>query len=484
MDAEGKRRRFQRTGYVELKDAQKDLDRIRAILDLPDDDDEDGLRRVGDLLDELSASRGPIPDPPEVSRKLGVGVPLDGKMLVGDWLDKWMAGKKTRVTTNHGYRSHIEYHLKPKIGHLRLDRLTVGHLAEMFAQIADESDMIRAENQGRREQEQRAKWGKPGRPPARERERLTAERAKLAEMKPYRKVNGPATRQAIRRTLRVALNKAIASQLITFNAAKHVELDAGARPTALLWTPARVARWRETGEVPSSVMVWTPELFGEFLDAAEGHRLYSIYHVIGHHGPRRGESVGTGWDNTSLDSVPPTIDILEEIVKDGKTLIETAPKTDQAMASIVIDGQTVLVLQERRAQQLRERDAWNAQAAEQRARGKEAYDWIDTGKIWTALDGSWLNPDTVSVEFDRIRTKAGLPPVNLRDLRHGAAGLVKAGGGDIHDAKVKLRHSTIVLTADTYTPLFTEYEQALVERSAAAVPRQKRKASSEEPVGE
>ena len=60
-----------------------------------------------------------------------------------------------------------------------------------------------------------------------ERRRLAEERAKLAEMKPYRKTNGPATRQAIRRTLWTALNAAIARGLITFNPAAHVELESG-----------------------------------------------------------------------------------------------------------------------------------------------------------------------------------------------------------------------------------------------------------------
>jgi integrase len=474
---DGTRRIFRRTGYAAVKDAQSDMDKVRALLDLAGDD-EDAQRRVGDLLAELAASREALPEPSEVSRKLGVGVPLDGKMTIGDWLDRWMAGKKTRATTNRGYRSHISYHLKPKIGHLRLDRLTVGHLADMFAKIADESDVIAAENQARREQVERARWGKPGRPPAKERERLAAERAKLAEMKPFRKVNGPATRQAIRRTLRTALNAAIAQQMITFNAASHVELDAAARPTGLLWTAERVARWRETGEIPSSVMVWTPEQYGAFLDEAETHRLYSIYHVIGHHGLRRGESVGSAWDNAHLDARPPRLDVLEEIVMDGSEMIETAPKTDHSMAAVMLDLGTVEVLRERRADQLAERAAWNAAAAEKRERGEEAYDWLDTGKIWTAEDGGWLHPDVVSREFDRIMNRTDLPPINLRDLRHCAAGLVKAGGGDIHDAKVKLRHSTIVLTADTYTPLFTEYEQALVEASAAAVPRRRRRSTA------
>lgn len=77
----------------------------------------------------------------------------------------------------------------------------------------------------------------------------------------------------------------------------------------------------------------------------------------------------------------------------------------------------------------------------------------------------------LSREFVRICEQADLPPINLRDLRHVAAALVKAGGGDIHDAKAKLRHANITLTSHTYMALFSEYEQDLAERSAAAVPR-------------
>ena len=471
--AEGKRRTFRRTGYENVTKAQGDLSRLQAILALPGDD-EDEQRRVGDLLADVMKRRADIPEPAEVQRRLGVGVPLDGKATVAEWLDRWMSNKKTRPTTNNGYASHIRVHLKPRIGHLRLDRLGVGHVQEMFDAIADESDVIRAENEARREQEARCKWSKPGRPPAKERPRLAAERAKLAEMKPYRKTNTAATRHAIRRTLRAALNKAIAEQLITFNAAKHVELGSGARPKGLLWTDERVARWRKTGEKPGPVMVWTPEQLGAFLDEAESSRLYAFYHLISHHGLRRGEGVGADWDNANLDAEQPRLDVLTELVVDGWTPIETAPKTDSSMSSVMLDRETVAVLKEHRVQQLAERDAWNEHAARERAAGKKTADWVDTGKIFAAEDGSWLHPDVVSKEFKRILERAGLPPINLRDLRHGAAALVKAGGGDIDDAKKKLRHSTIVLTSDTYMELFTEYEQELTERSAAAVPRARR----------
>ncbi|MGW5126716.1 site-specific integrase [Streptomyces sp. NPDC004069] len=468
---DGTRRRFQRTGYAKVSDAQKDLDRIRAILDLAGDDDDD-LRRVGDLLADIQKARVAIPDPTEVSRKLGVGIPLDGKTLVGDWLDKVMADKKTRATTNHGYESHIRVHLKPAIGHLRLDRLGVDHVEDMFNAIDDRNDVIRAENQARHEQVARCKRGKPGAPKAAERARLAAERARLAEMPPFRRITGPATKQAIRRTLRMALNKAIAKRLITFNAAAYVELEAAARPKGLLWTAERVARWKETGVKPGPVMVWAPAQLGQFLDDAEADRLYAFFHLIAHHGLRRGEGVGQGWADFSPERKE--IRVSAEIVVDGWTPIETAPKTDGSVGIVKLDAGTVAVLLAHRERQRAERDAWNARAAAEREQGKDTPDWADTGKMFVQEDGSWLHPDTVSKTFRRIADAAGLPPINLRDLRHGAAALVKAGGGDLHDAKVKLRHSTITLTSDTYMELFEEYEDELTERAAAAVPRARR----------
>lgn len=110
------------------------------------------------------------------------------------------------------------------------------------------------------------------------------------------------------------------------------------------------------------------------------------------------------------------------------------------------------------------------------ARLADGLPWTDTGKVFVQEDGTWLHPDSVSEAFREIATGADLPPINLRDLRHGAAALVKAGGGDLHDAKKKLRHSTIVLTSNTYMELFEEYEDELTEKAAAAVPRARKTA--------
>ncbi|MFD0393283.1 hypothetical protein ACFQ3Z_15730 [Streptomyces nogalater] len=309
VDKDGERRRFRRTGYTQVKDAEKDLNKIRAVLEVADEDDEEHAIQIGDLLAKVQSERAPIPDAAEVKRRLTGGMALDSDVTVGAWLDAWAAArkKKTKRRTSSGYESHIRVHLKPGLGRYRLDRLNIGHVQAFFDEIDDRNEVVAAENAARREQEARCKWGKNGRPSRAESERLAAEREKLAAMPPYRRITGPATKQRIRATLRAALNAAIRQQLITFNAAEWVELESGKRPKAKLWTDQHVEHWRRTGERPSPVMVWTPEQAGVFLDEAVESRFYAFYHLIMTRGLRRGEGVGQDWRHVDLDASSPRV---------------------------------------------------------------------------------------------------------------------------------------------------------------------------------
>ncbi|CAM5475011.1 MULTISPECIES: site-specific integrase [Streptomyces] len=476
--ADGTRRIFRRTGYTSVGDAQSDLDKLRAILDLISDDEHYG-HQVSDLLAKVQSDRADIPDAAEVKRRLVGGVALNSDMTVGEWLDAWLAAKKTKRRTTSSYESHIRVHLRPGLGRYRLDRLNIGHVQSFFDSIDDQNEVVRAENARRREQEARCKWGKPGAPPAEVSKHLAAEREKLAAMPPYRLTTGPATKVRIRATLRAALNSAIRKQLITFNAAEWVELESGKRPKAKLWTPQHVEHWERTGEKPSPVMVWTPEQLGEFLDEAESNRLYSFFQLIAFRGLRRGEGVGLAWRHVDLDAG--LITPAKTLVVDRWEVYEDDPKTEESAATIGLDSLNVAALRERRRQQLAERDEWNRYAAERRAQGKDVADWVDTGKVWTEPDGTWLHPEKASDEFRRICKRAGLPPINLRDLRHVAATLVHAGGGDIFAVQKVLRHTSGQLAAETYTELLQEVDRDIAEKAARLVPRARRSAEQVPP---
>lgn len=468
--ADGTRRSFSRSGYDSSKAAQAALDQVRAILALPDSDDETAQVRVGDLLEEASNDKkAPLPSKEDVRRRLFLATAASDRMTIGQLLDDWLEVKRRsrRKSTLNGYEGHVRNYLRPHLGQYRTDRLGVPHAQAMFDRIQDNNEVIAAENAARREQVARCKWTKPGRPPAADRERLKREREALAEMPPFRKVADVGTQHAIRRSLHAVLEYGIGRQAETgmqLNVAKYVELSPYRRPQGLLWTEERVQRWRETGKVPSPVMVWTPVQLGVFLDAAESSRFYAGFHVVAHHGLRRGECVGQEWAEVSYRRR--RIRVSRSITVDGWTPYEDAPKTEDSAAEVAVDTETVAVLQAHRARQEAERDA----------RLADGLPWTDSGKVLTREDGTPIHPEELSDEFRRILAAAGLPPINLRDLRHGTAGLVKAAGGDIHDAKAKLRHSSIKLTSDTYMTLFEELEDELAEKIAAVVPRARKDA--------
>ncbi|MFF4872660.1 hypothetical protein [Streptomyces sp. SID5770] len=116
-------------------------------------------------------------------------------------------------------------------------------------------------------------------------------KAAIADMEPYRRIVGPATRQRVRSTLRAALNSAIAQQLIAFNPAAHVEPEAGKRPKALVRTEERVlrrhrARQDEEREKWGIAWVETGRVFtrenGEPLHPADvTRRFIELYEEIG-----------------------------------------------------------------------------------------------------------------------------------------------------------------------------------------------------------
>jgi integrase len=344
---DGMRRSFSRAGYGSLKDAQADLDHVRALLGLVDSDDPEGVTLVAAMLEEVGDEKTPLPDVEETRRRLKSGQDLIGRLTVGEWLDRWLAGKRIRKSGASRYETDIRVHLKPRLGHLRLDRLRVSHLTEMFTAIAEANAVILEENAQRQalvDELATVPWKG-----AEHRARRRALRDALHAMPPFRRVTGAATRQRVRATLRTALNDAIAQQILTFNPAAHVELDPVRKPKALVWTDERVARWEQTGEKPSPVMVWTPQQTGAFLDHVADDRLYAMWHLIAFRGLRRGEACGQSWSETDL--ARNSLTVTTQLVQDGWDVETSDPKTDSGFRVVALDDDTVGVLERHRKQQ-------------------------------------------------------------------------------------------------------------------------------------
>ncbi|MEJ8643605.1 Arm DNA-binding domain-containing protein [Streptomyces sp. MS1.HAVA.3] len=159
----------------------------------------------------------------------------DDGQTVAAWLETWMELKRRaglRPSTIRAYRSHIDEYLTPHLGRLRLRDLRPSHVDQLLAAL----------DNGKRK---------------------------------------AATVRRIHATLRSALSTAVRRRMITFNAAKDVDLPASQRPNVKPWEPAEL---------------------GQFLDSIGTHRLGAMFEVVAGTGLRRGEAVGLRWDDIDLAS--------------------------------------------------------------------------------------------------------------------------------------------------------------------------------------
>ena len=408
------------------------------------------------MLDALDKDE-PIPDYEETARKLRSGQNLVEQLTIGDWLDRWQAQESHRRATELSYESHVRLYLKPKIGDVRVDRLTVSHISEMFAKINDDNDRIVANNDDRRALKARIKN-------TRSRAEKSVLRAQLDELEPFRRPVGPTSQARIHATLRAAMNDAITEQKTTFNAAMHYTVSAK-KPKPLVWTPERVEEWQRTGKRPGPVMVWTPEQAGIFLDyvAVHDRDWEALWHLAVKRGPRRGELAGLRW--TEYSALDANVTISTQLTEVDWEVVEGEPKSEA--------GERVVPLDEETNQHFRTRKARQAQR-----RLELGPAWVDSGRVFTLEDGSALRPSSISDRFELLREAAGLPPIRLHDLRHTAATLMLAADIDMKVIQETLGHSQIQTTANLYTSVLPKVARDAAEKTTALIPRTTARAPS------
>jgi len=308
--------------------------------------------------------------------------------LVKEWLP---AVKATiRPSTHNSYVQHVDCHIVPHIGSVKLAKLTGSQVNALYAKLAESG----------------AKSGKKG--------------------------LSPMTIHHVHSCLHKACKDAVRWGHISRN-----PLDAADPP-------------RKKGDGTREMRTWSKEQLKAFLVAMKEERLSPLWQTIAMTGMRRGEAIGLRWSDVDLENA--RLSVRRALIPINRDVVVSEPKTAKGRRVIALDPGTVEVLK--------------AQAARQLDEQTQADDaWVETGLVFTAENGTALDPESVSRYFRQAVKKALLPQIRLHDLRHTHATLALQAG--IHPKVVseRLGHATISITLDTYSHAIP----ALQEEAAALI---------------
>lgn len=181
---------------------------------------------------------------------------------------------------------------------------------------------------------------------------------------------------------------------------------------------------------------WDDDQTNHFLSSVKGSRLFPLYMVAWGTGLRRSEILGLKWED--VDFKKGTLTVRRSLVRVKGGYVIHEPKTKKSRRTIPLPGAVIKALKAWKKKQAAEKVAFHGTY--------NSYDLVFCNEI-----GEATNPESISRAFKRDLGRAKLPEIRFHDLRHGHATMLLELGEDITVISNRLGHSTINLTADTYS---------------------------------
>jgi integrase len=154
--------------------------------------------------------------------------------------------------------------------------------------------------------------------------------------------------------------------------------------------------------------VWTVAQLQTFLRRARLDRFFALWVLEATSGIRRSELAGARRDRLDLEAGTLAIEATRVSVSvDGK-VVESDGKTENARRVLALDPFTLAALRSHVEMLERERAEFGP-------------DYRGSGLLFCWEDGRPLHPDTITRRFKKLAASAGLPEIDLHDVRHSYA---------------------------------------------------------------
>lgn len=223
----------------------------------------------------------------EESHMLDVGKAED--YTVEKWARTWYevySKPNLREATQERYWNHIQYHIIPEIGHIKLTKLTSRDVQTMYNNVRDHGRVLRGENDKRDKSLSASYIG------------------------------------SLHRMLKMCLERAVKEQLIVRNPCDNVVLPK---------------------EEKREIKILKPESIGAYLAEADRRGVLPMFYLELCSGLRRGELVALLW--TDLDATNNTISVTKQAVRvKGGGVKTSTPKTATSIRTEAIPQEAVDLL--------------------------------------------------------------------------------------------------------------------------------------------
>jgi integrase len=232
----------------------------------------------------------------------------------------------------------------------------------------------------------------------------------------------PALQRKIGTTFRMAMKDAVRLQMLAVNPSLMVDQPKATKPDVAIWNSDEVRR---------------------FLLAAHAERLGAMYVVALDSGMRQGELFGLHWPQVDFDGS--TVFVMQSLEETKAGFRLKPPKSKASKRRIALTSESMTVLNDHRQRML--------------AEGRD----VKTGPVFVDTEGGFLRKNNLHQNsFARTLRKAGVPRIGFHGLRHTSATLLLLNGINIKAVSVRLGHSSIKITLDTYAHFLPEMDTQMV----------------------
>lgn len=180
----------------------------------------------------------------------------------------------------------------------------------------------------------------------------------------------------------------------------------------------------------------------------EGHPFYVPMMIAFFTGMRRGEVCGLEWKNVNLRNY--FIDVHQQMLQYSKHDVRIGkPKTAAGYRTVEIGQELIDILVKEKGRQSKNRLKY----------GQYYY---NSDFVCTSENGKPITPNQIKYYSSLVQKELGFP-FNFHSLRHTHATMLLEAGAKPKEVQVRLGHSKIATTLDTYVHLTTRSKRATAD---------------------